>query len=66
MHDAHALLSRTLLRLTQISDLSIQTTLPQMRAEAEKALALDPSNADAWLALRNADASSNPLQFAKA
>ena len=64
--DAHALLSRALLTLTQHSSLPLATTLPQIRAEAGKALALDPRNADAWVALGLADASTNPPDFAKA
>jgi TolB-like protein len=64
--DAHALLSRALLDLTEYSDLPLQATLPRIRAEAGKALALDPNNADAWVALGNADASTDPSQFAKA
>ncbi|MGH8126056.1 MAG: hypothetical protein ACREPK_09455, partial [Rhodanobacteraceae bacterium] len=64
--DAHALLSRTLLRLTEQSSLPLAATLPQIRAEAEKAVALDPRNADAWVSLGNADANANPPDRAKA
>ncbi|MGB9430387.1 MAG: tetratricopeptide repeat protein [Gammaproteobacteria bacterium] len=64
--DAHALLSRMLLSLTQRSDLPLKATLPRIRAEAEKALALDPRNTDGWLALGNADASTDPPDFARA
>ncbi|TAM99932.1 MAG: tetratricopeptide repeat protein [Rhodanobacteraceae bacterium] len=64
--DAHALLSHALFVLTERSDLPLKATLPQIRAEAGKALALDPRNADAWVALGVADASSDPPQFARA
>ncbi len=64
--DAHALLSRVLLQLTERSDLPLKTTLLAIRAHAEKALALDPRNADAWAALGNADSDSDPPDFAKA
>jgi TolB-like protein len=64
--DAHALLSRALIGLTQRSDLSLPATLPRIRAEAEKALALDPNNADAWVELGSADMSSDPPDRAKA
>ncbi|MEO8746963.1 MAG: hypothetical protein ABI379_04795, partial [Rhodanobacter sp.] len=64
--DAHALLSRVLLQLTERSDLSLKTTLSAIRAHAERALALDPRNADAWAALGNADSTSDPPDFAKA
>ena len=64
--DAHAWLSRVLLVLTARSDLPLKTTLPRIRAEAETALKLDPHSADAWLALGNADASTDPPDVAKA
>ena len=64
--DAHAHLAAALLDLTEHSDLPLKATLPQIRTEAEKALALDPNNATAWVVLGNADASSDPPQFAKA
>lgn len=64
--DAHALLSRTLLHLTQLSDLTLKPTLPMVRAEAQKALQLEPGNADAWVALGNAEANSDPPDFAAA
>ncbi len=64
--DAHAWLSRALLALTEHSDLPLKTTLPRIRAEAEKALALDPRSAGAWLALGNADSSADPPDLAKA
>lgn len=64
--DAHALLSRTLLLLTQRSDLPLQDSLPRIRAEAERARTLDPRNAGAWVALGNVEANSQPPDFAKA
>ncbi|TAM92926.1 MAG: hypothetical protein EPN40_13870 [Rhodanobacteraceae bacterium] len=64
--DAHALLSRTLLRMTENANLLLGPTLPGIRAEAEKALGLDPRNADAWVALGNADSNAAPPDFAKA
>src|SRR5574337_526215 len=64
--DAHALLSRTLFVLTQRSGLALQNTLPRIRAEADRALTLDPRNANAWLALGNAEASGDPPDYAKA
>ncbi|MGH8234890.1 MAG: tetratricopeptide repeat protein [Rhodanobacteraceae bacterium] len=64
--DAHALLARALLDLTERSDLPLKTTLPAIRAHAQKALALDPRNADAWVALANADANADPPDIAKA
>ncbi len=64
--EAHAWLAHVLLDLTQNSDLPIKTTLPSIRAHAQKALALDPGNADAWVALGNADASADPPDLAQA
>ena len=55
--DAHALLARTLNDLTQFSTLSLKDVLPKVRAEAHKALQLDPHNVDAILALASADLS---------
>ncbi len=64
--EAHALLSRTLLVLTEHSNLPLATTLPTVHAEAQKALELDPHNADAWVALGNALGSSDPKQTEQA
>ncbi|HET9819295.1 MAG TPA: tetratricopeptide repeat protein [Rhodanobacteraceae bacterium] len=64
--DAHALLADVLFRLTERSDLSLKQTLPLVRAEADKALTLDPRNAEARVALGNADGSADPPQRAKA
>jgi len=52
---AHAALARTLIDLTQYSTLSLQEALPEARAEAHKALARNPNNVDAIVALANAD-----------
>jgi len=54
---AHAGLARALYDLTQYSTLTLQEVLPRVRAEAGKALALDPDNVDAIIALANADSS---------
>ncbi|MGH8114893.1 MAG: tetratricopeptide repeat protein [Rhodanobacteraceae bacterium] len=64
--EAHAQLAHALVALTQRSDLPLASTLPTVRAEAEKALALDPRNADAWVALGIVDMSTDPPNFAKA
>lgn len=63
---AHAWVAHVLLELPQHSDLPLASALPKARAEAEQALKLDAHNADAWVALGNADASSDPPDFAKA
>lgn len=62
---AHALLSHVLLGLTERSDVRLEPTLPRAHVEAETAITLDPHNADGWVALGNADASSIPLDVAK-
>ncbi|MEO6925988.1 MAG: hypothetical protein ABI129_04900 [Rhodanobacter sp.] len=64
--EAHAWLAHALIVLTQRSDLPLAATLPTVRAEAEKALALDPRNADAWVALGIVDMSTDPPDLAKA
>lgn len=64
--DAHALLSRALFTLTELSDLPLKTTLPAIRTQAKQALKLDPHNADAWVALGNAENSGDPPDIAKA
>ncbi|MGH8115376.1 MAG: hypothetical protein ACREPS_10055, partial [Rhodanobacteraceae bacterium] len=63
--DAHAWLAHALGALTESSDLPLKTTLSTMRAEAEKALAIDPRNADAWVALGVVDTNTDPPDFAK-
>ena len=64
--EAHALLSRTLIVLTSHSNLPLATTLPAARAEARKAIALDPRSAEGWIALGNVLASADPPQPAQA
>jgi TolB-like protein/Tfp pilus assembly protein PilF len=64
--DAHALLASVLFRLTERSDLSLGRTLPLVRAEAGKALELDPGNTEAIVALGNADGSADPPRRTKA
>ncbi|MGH8337918.1 MAG: hypothetical protein ACRETL_14100, partial [Gammaproteobacteria bacterium] len=64
--DAHALLAHALYDLTASSKLPLKTTLPAIRTHAQKALSLDPRNADAWVALALTDQSADPPDFAKA
>lgn len=63
---AHAGLARAWFGLTQFSTLPLKDTLPRMREEANKALALDPRNVDALVQLGNADASEGRIAQAKA
>jgi TolB-like protein/cytochrome c-type biogenesis protein CcmH/NrfG len=63
---AHAGLARALYDLTQYSTLTLQEVLPKVRAEAGKALALDPDNVDAIIALANADSTDGNAAKAKA
>jgi TolB-like protein/Flp pilus assembly protein TadD len=51
--DAHALLARVWFDLTQVSTLSLEDALPAVREEANRALALNPRNVDARVALGN-------------
>jgi TolB-like protein/cytochrome c-type biogenesis protein CcmH/NrfG len=53
--DAHAALARTWFDLTQFSTLSLQDALPKVRAEIDKALALDPDNVYGLLVQANVD-----------
>ncbi len=53
--DARAVLARALNDLIQYSTLSLKDALPKVRAEARKALQLDPGSVDAILALAAAD-----------
>jgi len=53
--DAHAGLARTGFVLTEFSTLPLKDALPKVRAEANKALALDPRNVEALTALGVAD-----------
>ena len=64
--DAHAWLASVLLILTEHSNLALKATLPMARAQAQRALALDPRNTDAWMALGLADANADPPDIAKA
>ncbi|TAM24818.1 MAG: tetratricopeptide repeat protein [Rhodanobacter sp.] len=54
--DAHAGLAHVWFELTQFSTLPLQEALPKVRAEANKALVLDPRNVEALVYLGNADA----------
>lgn len=64
--DAHAGLARAWFDLTQFSTLPLKDALPRVRAEATRALALDPRNVSALIALGNADSSDNHMATAKA
>jgi tetratricopeptide (TPR) repeat protein len=63
--DAHAGLARAWFDLTQYSTLPLKDALPKVRAEATKALALDPRNVDAIIALAAADMSQGDVVKAK-
>ena len=63
--DAHAELARAWFELTQLSTLPLKDALPKVRAEANKALALDPRNARALVELGNADAAEGKRAEAK-
>ena len=52
--DAHAGLARAWVELVQYSTLSMKDALPKMRAEANKALTLDPRNVTALIVLGTA------------
>ncbi|HEV7122596.1 MAG TPA: tetratricopeptide repeat protein [Rhodanobacter sp.] len=64
--DAHAGLAHALYELTGFSTLSLQQTLPRIRGEADKALALDPRNVDALLDLGVADEAVGKIDKARA
>ena len=64
--DAHAGLARAWLDLTALSTLSLQDTLPKVRSEIDKALALDPRNVHALLVLGSADQAEGKRAEAKA
>jgi TolB-like protein/Tfp pilus assembly protein PilF len=64
--DAHAGLAGAWDELTQFSTLSLKDALPKERAEAHKALALDPRNVEALLALGLVDMSEGKRAEAKA
>lgn len=57
--DAHSGLARAWLELTQYSTLPLKQALPNVREEANKALALDPHNANALVELGNANSEGN-------
>lgn len=63
--DAHAGLARVWFELTQYSTLSLKDALPKMRAEANKALALDPRNARALVVLAVADQAEGKIAEAR-
>jgi TolB-like protein/cytochrome c-type biogenesis protein CcmH/NrfG len=64
--DAWAELAKTYVQLTEVSTLPLQEALPKIRAAARKALALDPHNVNALVALGNADENDNRIAKAKA
>ncbi|HEX6613180.1 MAG TPA: tetratricopeptide repeat protein [Rhodanobacteraceae bacterium] len=64
--DAHAGLAHAWFDLTQVSTLPLEEALPKVRAEANKALALDPRNVDAWLVLAIVDMATGKRVEAKA
>jgi len=64
--DAHAGLAGAWLDLTALSTLSLKDALPKIRAEANRALALDSRNVTALLVLGNADATEGKTAQAKA
>ena len=62
--DAHALLAHVDILLTYVSDFPLREALPKVRMEAHRALALDPHNEIALVALASADDSD--LKFDQA
>lgn len=64
--EAHAQLANAWFALTQYTTLSLKDALPKVRAEANKALILDPRNVKALVVLANADASEGKIAAAKA
>jgi TolB-like protein/Tfp pilus assembly protein PilF len=63
--DAHAGLAHTWLTLPQFSTLSLKDALAKAREEANRALALDPRNVPALVALGNADTAESHIAEAK-
>jgi len=63
--EAHAGLARAWLLLTQFGTLPPDEAVPRMRAEATRALALDPRNVEALVQLANADATDRQIAKAK-
>lgn len=64
--DAHAGLASVWFDLTQYSTLPLKDALPKVRAEANRALALDPRNVRALVGLALADDAEGKLAQAKA
>ncbi len=64
--DAWAELASTYIVLTDVSTLLLKEALPKARAAAKKALALDPHNVNALVALGVSDVSDNRIAQAKA
>ncbi|MBU6420595.1 MAG: tetratricopeptide repeat protein [Gammaproteobacteria bacterium] len=64
--DAWAGLAETYVKLSEISTLPLKEVLPKIRSAAQKALALDPHNVNALVALGNADVNDNRIAEAKA
>ena len=63
--DAWAALAATYMRLSEISTLPLKEALPKIHAAVEKALALNPRNVNALVALGLADANDNRIAEAK-
>ncbi|HEX7348033.1 MAG TPA: tetratricopeptide repeat protein [Rhodanobacteraceae bacterium] len=63
--DAHSGLARMWFDLSQYSTLPLKDALLRARTEANKALALDPRNVDALIALANVDATEGKTAEAK-
>ena len=64
--DAHAGLAGAWLDLTQVSTLTLKDALPTVRAEANRALALDPRNVTALLVLGDVDGAEHKIAQARA
>ncbi|MBS0380955.1 MAG: hypothetical protein JSR56_00865 [Proteobacteria bacterium] len=63
---AHAMLADAILAMTQRADLPLDSALPRIRAEADRALTLDPRNSDVWVTLGMADSNTSPPDVARA
>jgi len=64
--EAHAALAGVWLDLAQLSTLPLKDALPKARAEANRALVLEPDNVSAIVALATADVAEGKLAKAKA
>jgi serine/threonine-protein kinase len=64
--EAHAQLAHAWFELTQFSTLPLKEGSPKVREEADKALALDPDNVSAQIALASLDATEGELAKAQA